>query len=70
MANYYKGALDLIGGTPLVEMVNIEKELNLGATVLVKLEYFNPAGSHKDRIALEMIEQAELGKENRRTGNE
>ena len=59
MANIYKGTLALIGNTPLVEVVNIEKELGLGATVLVKLEYFNPAGSVKDRIALSMIEDAE-----------
>lgn len=48
MANYYKGTLGLIGNTPLVEVVNIEKEFGLEATVLVKLEYFNPAGSVKD----------------------
>ncbi len=59
MANIYKGTLDLIGNTPLVEITNIEKELGLEATVLVKLEYFNPAGSVKDRIAKAMIEDAE-----------
>ncbi len=59
MANIYKGTLGLIGNTPLVEVVNIEKELKLEATVLVKLEYFNPAGSVKDRIAKAMIEEAE-----------
>ena len=59
MANIYKGTLDLIGNTPLVEVTNIEKELHLEATVLVKLEYFNPAGSVKDRIAKAMIEDAE-----------
>lgn len=59
MANYYKGTLGLIGNTPLVEVVNIEKELGLKATVLVKLEYFNPAGSAKDRIAKAMVEDAE-----------
>ncbi len=59
MANIYKGTLDLIGNTPLVEVVNIEKDLGLEATVLVKLEYFNPAGSVKDRIAKAMIEDAE-----------
>ena len=59
MANIYKGTLGLIGNTPLVEVVNIEKELGLQATVLVKLEYFNPAGSVKDRIAKAMIEDAE-----------
>ena len=59
MANIYKGTLGLIGNTPLVEAVNIEKDLGLEATVLVKLEYFNPAGSVKDRIAKAMIEDAE-----------
>jgi cysteine synthase A len=59
MANIYKGTLGLVGNTPLVEVVNIEKELALKATILVKLEYFNPAGSVKDRIAKAMIEDAE-----------
>ena len=59
MANIYKGTLGLIGNTPLVEVVNIEKELGLEARILVKLEYFNPAGSVKDRIAKAMIEDAE-----------
>ena len=59
MAKIYKGAIELIGNTPLVEITNIEKELGLKATVLVKLEYFNPAGSVKDRIAKAMIEDAE-----------
>ena len=59
MANIYKGTLGLIGNTPLVEIVNIEKEQELPATVLVKLEYFNPAGSVKDRVAKAMIEDAE-----------
>ena len=59
MANIYQGTLGLIGNTPLVEVTNIEKELELEATVLVKLEYFNPAGSVKDRIAKAMIEDAE-----------
>jgi cysteine synthase A len=59
MANIYKGTLGLIGNTPLVEVVNVEKELGLEATILVKLEYFNPAGSVKDRIAKAMIEDAE-----------
>ena len=59
MSNIYKGTLGLIGNTPLVEVVNIEKELGLEATILVKLEYFNPAGSVKDRIAKAMIEDAE-----------
>ena len=55
----YKGTLGLIGKTPLVEAVNIEKKLGLNARLLVKLEYFNPAGSVKDRIAKAMIEDAE-----------
>ena len=59
MARIYQGALELIGHTPLVEVKNIEEELGLEATVLVKLEYFNPAGSVKDRIAKAMIEDAE-----------
>lgn len=59
MSNIYKGTLGLIGNTPLVEITNIEKALGLEATVLVKLEYFNPAGSVKDRIAKAMIEEAE-----------
>ena len=59
MAKIYKGAVELIGKTPLVEVVNIEKKLGLEAKVLVKLEYFNPAGSVKDRIAKAMIEDAE-----------
>ncbi len=59
MGKYYKGAMELIGGTPLVEVVNIEKELGLQAAVLVKLEYLNPAGSVKDRAAKSMIEDAE-----------
>ncbi len=59
MSKIYKGTLDLIGNTPLVEVVNLEKELKLDARVLVKLEYFNPAGSVKDRIAKAMIEDAE-----------
>jgi len=58
MSKIYKGTLDLVGNTPLVEVVNIEKELGLEARVLVKLEYFNPAGSVKDRIAKAMIEDA------------
>ena len=59
MAKVYQGTLGLIGNTPLVEVVNIEKELGLKAKVLVKLEYFNPAGSVKDRVAKAMIEDAE-----------
>ena len=59
MSRIYKGTLELIGNTPLVEVIGIEKKLNLDATILVKLEYFNPAGSVKDRIAKAMIEDAE-----------
>ena len=59
MSKIYKSALELIGNTPLVEVANIERELGLEARVLVKLEYFNPAGSVKDRIAKAMIEDAE-----------
>lgn len=59
MTKIYKGTLGLIGNTPLVEVANVEKELGLEATLLVKLEYFNPAGSVKDRIAKAMIEDAE-----------
>ncbi len=59
MGNVYKGTLGLIGNTPVVEAVNIEKELDLEARVLLKLEYFNPAGSVKDRIAKAMVEDAE-----------
>ncbi len=59
MARIYGSAAELIGGTPLVEFKNIEKELGVKARVLAKLEYFNPAGSVKDRIAKEMIETAE-----------
>ena len=59
MANIYKGTLGLIGNTPLVEVTNLEKELGLEGRLLVKLEYLNPAGSVKDRIAKAMIEDAE-----------
>ena len=59
MAKIYEGTTQLIGGTPLVEFGNIEKELGLSARILAKLEYFNPAGSVKDRIAKAMIEDAE-----------
>ena len=59
MSKIYKGTLDLIGNTPLVEVTNLEEKLGLEATILVKLEYFNPAGSVKDRIAKAMIEDAE-----------
>ncbi|MBO7385653.1 MAG: pyridoxal-phosphate dependent enzyme, partial [Clostridia bacterium] len=59
MSKIYKSALELIGNTPLVEVTNIERELGLEARVLVKLEYFNPAGSVNYRIAKAMIEDAE-----------
>ena len=56
MANIYISITELVGRTPILEVSNIEKELNLEARILVKLEYFNPAGSVKDRVALNMIE--------------
>ena len=59
MANVFTGADALIGKTPLLELTNIEKEDGLQARVLAKLEYFNPAGSVKDRIAKAMIDDAE-----------
>ena len=55
----YKKITDLIGGTPLLELANLENVHELGATILAKLEYFNPAGSVKDRIAKAMIDDAE-----------
>ena len=55
----YKKITDLIGGTPLLELTALEEKNELGATVLAKLEYFNPAGSVKDRIAKAMIDDAE-----------
>ena len=55
----YKSAAELIGNTPILELTHIEEKENLKATMLAKLEYFNPAGSVKDRIALAMIEDAE-----------
>ena len=59
MSNIYTSADQLIGKTPLLELVHIEKELGLEARILAKLEYFNPAGSVKDRIAKAMIDDAE-----------
>lgn len=59
MGKIYQGTLGLIGKTPLVELVNVEKALGLEARILAKLEYFNPAGSVKDRVAKAMIEDAE-----------
>ena len=55
----YKSITELVGGTPLIELVNYEKKLGLDAKVLAKLEYFNPTGSVKDRAAKFMIEDAE-----------
>lgn len=59
MANIYQSATQLIGKTPLLEVTNLEKSKELGAKVLVKLEYFNPSGSVKDRAAYYMIKDAE-----------
>lgn len=59
MSKIYKGAIELVGNTPLVEVTNIEKKEQLKARLLVKLEYFNPAGSVKDRVGKAMIEDAE-----------
>ena len=59
MSKVYTSADQLIGGTPLLELTHIEKELGLKAKILAKLEYFNPAGSVKDRVALAMIDDAE-----------
>lgn len=59
MGKIYKGAVELIGNTPLVELTNLEKKYDLKARLLAKVELFNPAGSVKDRIAKEMIDQAE-----------
>ena len=59
MSNIYTSADQLVGKTPLLELTHIEKKYNLKAKVLAKLEYFNPAGSVKDRIAKAMIDDAE-----------
>lgn len=59
MSKIYRSAEELIGGTPLLELVNIEKKYNLNARILAKLEYLNPAGSVKDRVAKAMIDAAE-----------
>ncbi len=59
MANIYTSLTDLIGGTPLLELTNYEKENQLQAKILVKLEYFNPAGSAKDRVAKSILDEAE-----------
>ncbi len=63
MAKIYKGIDSIIGSTPLLELVNIEKKLELKSKIFAKLEYLNPAGSIKDRVALKMIEKAELSGE-------
>ncbi len=59
MSEIYKSALELVGRTPIVEITNVEKSLGLQATILAKLEYFNPSGSVKDRVAKAMILDAE-----------
>ncbi len=59
MSNIHKSIAELVGHTPLLELVNFEENNNLKAKVLGKLEYFNPSGSVKDRAALEMLEAAE-----------
>ena len=59
MSQIYQSLTQLVGNTPLLEVSNIEKELGLKARVVVKLEYFNPGGSVKDRVALAMINDAE-----------
>ncbi|MGN1117689.1 MAG: PLP-dependent cysteine synthase family protein, partial [Acutalibacteraceae bacterium] len=59
MSNIYTSAVELIGKTPLLELTHIEKEYSLKAKIVAKLEYFNPAGSVKDRIAKAMIDDAE-----------
>ena len=59
MAEIFKSVTELIGKTPLIELTNIERKYSLSARVIAKLEYFNPAGSVKDRVAKEMIEDAE-----------
>ena len=59
MSKIYTSAAQLIGKTPLLELTNIEKKYELKAKIIAKLEYFNPAGSVKDRIAKAMIEDAE-----------
>ncbi len=63
MSKIYKSASELIGNTPLVELTSIEKKYDLKAKVLAKLEYFNPAGSVKDRVAKEIIDEAEANGE-------
>ena len=68
MANIYTSADQLVGRTPLLELTNIEKALNLKAKIIAKLEYFNPAGSVKDRVAKSILDEAEkAGKLNKDT---
>lgn len=68
MSRIYKSIDELIGNTPLIELTHIEKQYNLKARLLAKLEYFNPAGSAKDRIARQMLDDAEAeGKINKDT---
>ena len=59
MPRIYRGITELVGNTPLVELTHIEEKYHLKCRLLAKLEYLNPAGSAKDRVAKEMIEQAE-----------
>ena len=59
MSKIYKSAAELVGKTPLLELTHIEEEFGLKAKLYAKLEYFNPAGSVKDRVAKEIIEDAE-----------
>ena len=59
MAQIYHSVEELVGKTPLLELSRLEKQLNLKAKLLAKLEYFNPAGSVKDRVARQMIQDAE-----------
>lgn len=59
MKKIYSSAIELIGNTPLIELTHLEKEYDLKAKLVAKVEFFNPAGSVKDRIAKAMVEQAE-----------
>ena len=59
MSKIYKSLTELIGGTPLLELTQFEKDYQLEATMLAKLEYFNPAGSVKDRVAKSILDDAE-----------
>ena len=66
MANIYTSAEQLIGNTPLLELTGLEKELNLKARLLAKLEFFNPAGSVKDRVAKAMLRCRSSGQDYKR----